>query len=199
MFLPPNTTSKVQPMDQGIIQSMKLKFHKRQSQKILAEMEKKKDVCGTDLLKQISILDAIYWIKHTWDEVETSTIIKCFQKSGFVFSETEDNVISVDINDDIPLSLVNMANELFGYDFSDLVEIEQSIPTCDESMDWDKPASELLSENETVTDESDDESDETDQTVPVCTLNEVEEYLEKLKVFALAKGQTKMLTNVIWN
>ena len=114
-----------------------------------------------------------------------------------MFSETEDNVISEDINDDIPLSLVNMANELFGCDFSDLVEIEQSIPTCDESMDWDKPASELLSENETLTDESDDESDETDQTVPVCTLNEVEEYLEKLKVFALAKGQTKMLTNVM--
>ena len=156
-------------------------------------MEKKKDVCGTDLLKQISILDAIYWIKHAWDEVETSTIMKCFQKSGFVFSETEDNVVSEDINDDIPLSLANMANELFGCDFSDLVEIEQSIPTCDESMDWDKPASELLSENETLT----DESDETDQTVPVCTLNEVEEYLEKLKVFALAKGQNQMLTNVM--
>ena len=59
---------------------MKLKFHKRQSQKILAEMEKKKDVCGTDLLKQISMLDAIYWIKHAWDEVETSTIMKCFLK-----------------------------------------------------------------------------------------------------------------------
>jgi hypothetical protein len=29
-FFPPNTTSKTQPMDQGIIQTVKLKFRKRQ-------------------------------------------------------------------------------------------------------------------------------------------------------------------------
>ena len=45
VLLPPNTTSKIQPMDQGIIQSMMLKFHKRQSRKILADMDKHKDMC----------------------------------------------------------------------------------------------------------------------------------------------------------
>ena len=136
VFLPPNTTSKIQPMDQGIIQAMKLKFHKRQSRKILAEMEKHKDMCGSELLKQITVLDAIYWVKNSWDEVESSTIVKCFAKCGFKFSDSESvdsEVETPDIDEDIPLRLVSLANELFGCEFSELVEIEREIPTCDET------------------------------------------------------------------
>ena len=202
VFLPPNTTSKIQPMDQGIIQAMKLKFHKRQSRKILAEMEKHKDMCGSELLKQITVLDAIYWVKNSWDEVESSTIVKCFAKCGFKFSDSENvdsEVETPDIDEDIPLRLVSLANELFGCEFSELVEIEREIPTCDETMDWDRPVSELLQEHvhetETVSDNSDDES--CDSVEPVCSLNEVEDFLDKLKGFALAKGQSSMLTNLM--
>lgn len=59
-FLPPNTTCKIQPMDQGIIQTFKLKFHKRQSNKVLKEMEKHISMTGTEPLKLINILDAVY-------------------------------------------------------------------------------------------------------------------------------------------
>ena len=52
-FFPPNTTSKSQPMDQGIIQTMKLEYRKRQRQHIISTMEQDKRKCGTQLLKGI--------------------------------------------------------------------------------------------------------------------------------------------------
>ena len=129
VFLPPNTTSKIQPMDQGIIQAMKLKFHKRQSRKVLSDMEKNKEICGSELLKQVNVLDAIYWVKNSWDEVEQSTIVKCFKKCGFGSDNTssESDESAQDFNEDIPLHLVRLAHQLFGCEFSELVEIEHSI------------------------------------------------------------------------
>ena len=130
LSFPPNTTSKIQPMDQGIIQAMKLKFHKRQSRRILSDMDKNKDMCSSELLKLVTVLDAIYWLKSSWDEVESSTIERCFQKCGFKLSDNEDVELSdetSDINEDIPLRLVGLAHELFGCDFSELLEIEQNM------------------------------------------------------------------------
>jgi hypothetical protein len=47
------------------------------------KLKKNKELCGSDILKKISILDAIYWVAKSWEEVEKSTIVKCFRKSGF--------------------------------------------------------------------------------------------------------------------
>ena len=41
-FLPPNTTSKTQPMHQGLICSLKAKYRKNVVQKVIESVEKKK-------------------------------------------------------------------------------------------------------------------------------------------------------------
>ena len=82
-FLPANTTSVIQPMDQGIIQTFKLKYRSRQLQHILNQMEVTYNL-GRDIIREISILDAIYWINGAWNEVDVSTIQKCFTKCGFL-------------------------------------------------------------------------------------------------------------------
>ena len=69
-FFPPNTTSHCQPMDQGIIQAMKLKFRKKQLQYLLSVMDKYPELTGLHLLKLISVLDAIYWVKNSWNDIE---------------------------------------------------------------------------------------------------------------------------------
>lgn len=60
-FFPANTTSKLQPMDQGIIQTLKPKFRNRQLKKMVREMDHRSK-SGSEILKNISLLDAIYWI-----------------------------------------------------------------------------------------------------------------------------------------
>ena len=80
-FLPPNTTAKLQPLDQGIIQAFKLGYRKRVLRSVIAHMD---EVTNTsDLAKKITVSDAISWITSAWTEIRPSTITKCFQHCTF--------------------------------------------------------------------------------------------------------------------
>ena len=81
VFLPPNTTSKLQPCDAGIIQAVKMNYRKKLLRHILIKM----DECSTasEIAKTVTILDAILWIKTLCDTLQASTIQKCFGKFGF--------------------------------------------------------------------------------------------------------------------
>ena len=57
-FLPPNTTSLIQPMDQGIIRSFKAKYRKVILQFILIEADK--GIIPVESTKKVNLLDAIY-------------------------------------------------------------------------------------------------------------------------------------------
>ena len=62
------------------------------------------DLCqgktGTDLLKEISILDAVYRISGSWNEVDCSTITKCFSNCGFKSVSTDNGY-----NDDVMMMI----------------------------------------------------------------------------------------------
>ena len=75
-FLPPNTTAKLQPCDQGIIQSLKVHYRHKLVRKLLLAVE-----AGENL--KISVLDAMLWLKTAWNEVTPLTIQNCFRHCGF--------------------------------------------------------------------------------------------------------------------
>lgn len=202
-FLPPNTTSKSQPMDQGIIQTLKLKFRKRQLQHVIYEMDKDKSKCGSQLLKDITILQAIYWIHRSWQEVETTTIQKCFAKCGFqdLASQhlSDDSDSDYDQDDNVPLKVVSMARQLFGCDFQELVQLDQHMSTCDQNVrDWSKSANELLADLDgpSLSDNDEDTDVEPQQKAP-CTLSELDFYISEIKNFALVNGRQRMLDSVM--
>lgn len=80
LFLPPNATSHLQPLDQGIIQSFKIHYRNFMLRWLLTRSNE----CNTaaEMTKKINVLEAIRWIRRAWDLVEESTIIKCFRRSG---------------------------------------------------------------------------------------------------------------------
>ena len=81
VFLPPNTTSRLQPMDAGIIQNMKVVYRKKLLRHILFLMNEART--ASDIIKKVTVLDAILWLTTAWDSVSPETIQKCFRKCGF--------------------------------------------------------------------------------------------------------------------
>lgn len=77
VFLPPNVTSIVQPMDQGIIKTLKTLYRSKLLRKKLQLYE------ANDGNRTITIRDAITMIAEAWDDVRKPCIINCFTKGGF--------------------------------------------------------------------------------------------------------------------
>lgn len=79
IWLPPNATSKYQPLDQGIIYSWK-RLWKRQW--IIYMLEEYESNC--DPLATMNILKALRWGMQAWDiDMSTATIKHCFQRALF--------------------------------------------------------------------------------------------------------------------
>ena len=57
VFLPANTTSTLQPLDQGIIANLKVNYRKRLLQSVLAKVDKGEEI--EKINKCISVLDAV--------------------------------------------------------------------------------------------------------------------------------------------
>jgi hypothetical protein len=73
-FLPPNTTSRLQPCDAGIIASFKAHYRRKFVRYLLEQFES-----GSDLSK-LSVLEAILFIRESWQEdVTPTTIANCFR------------------------------------------------------------------------------------------------------------------------
>jgi hypothetical protein len=76
-FLPANTTSVLQPMDKGIIRSLKYKYHKRLVCKFLQR------ITTTRECYKVSLFDAISMLAASWNAVSWETIANCYWKARF--------------------------------------------------------------------------------------------------------------------
>lgn len=78
-FLPPNTTSLIQPLDQGIIATFKTHYTKQSFQYILNKLESDKDLTVIDAWKKFSIMDCIKHTAVAISELRQSTLNACWK------------------------------------------------------------------------------------------------------------------------
>ena len=126
VFLPPNTTSAVQPLDQGIIRNLKHFYRKRSLQKIISAIDNDDGATAGTVAKSINVLDAVNFIAAAWSNVTPETIQNCFfrgltQDVGdelFIGFEPEDVPSSMDIST-----------------YKSYVDIDDGIPTSGDPTD----------------------------------------------------------------
>lgn len=85
VFLPPNVTSHVQPLDQGIIASLKAHYRRQLVHWLLDEANKPANKSKS--LKDLTptFYQMLLWLKQAWEQhVTATTIANCWRKSGLL-------------------------------------------------------------------------------------------------------------------
>lgn len=164
-FFPPNTTSKLQPLDQGIIHNFKTFYRKEIVKLVLESLDK-------HLTANITVLTAILLIDKAWRAVTPLTILNCFKKSGFL---KEDLPILMDDEEPAIEPLV----EISGVSFSDFVQVDQDVAVSGSLTD-----SEILSATDTNEKSNDDEGD-TSEPLAEVSVKEARSSFDTLQSFCL--------------
>lgn len=96
LFLPPNVTSLVQPMDQGVIAALKRKYRRRFMGQLLDNMELK-NISLLNAVKSVNIKDVIYFIASSYEEISSDTLVKSWRK---LWPEIENLIRTKENNED---------------------------------------------------------------------------------------------------
>ncbi|GBM34673.1 hypothetical protein AVEN_98653-1 [Araneus ventricosus] len=92
LFLPSNMTSKLQPLDHGIIKWFKLEYRRYVLQLIIARMDD--SVNASKLAKKITVANAVEWSKSVWRDLDSGLVVKCFASCGMTNSAIEKQIFS---------------------------------------------------------------------------------------------------------
>lgn len=203
IFLPPNTTTHCQPLDQGIIKNFKSLYRKFLMRRILSSIECSSSTA--ELEKSITIANALIWIVAAWRDVSTKTIEKCFIRCGFLKNDSNgeeivENLELQDLEDDLPLSTFCKSHGV--ENFLHYLEIDAALLTENPEVNIVSCVSDFK-ENEQVSNVSDNDSDdELELTTTVSNLNDAYLKLRDLELFFIHKGDataTQKISDVILN
>ena len=87
-WLPKNTTSEWQPMDQGIIASFKCKYRRFWVDYMLHQIE-----AGKNPHKTVTLLKAILWTRASWGNITDTTVQRCWYKSTVIKKPVEEAIM----------------------------------------------------------------------------------------------------------
>ena len=135
VFLPKNTTSRLQPLDAGIIRKFKLKHRKLLFRFVVSRVNDSQT--ASQVIEEVQILRAILWLQTVWKSVTPEIIKNCFRKCGF---DVENNCEV--INDQIDAEFLELFDQLSSQTDIDEyiqfdIEVVTSLPAIDPLMvDW---------------------------------------------------------------
>ncbi len=148
-FLPPNTTSVMQPLDAGLIRALKAHYRRLISQLILNKMdETKESISAMTLARKISLHDGVIMLDQAWREIKDASVRNCWSKCHLIVSPCEEE------EDETALAEEN--------------GIDSDLPICRPAMDEDIVAEvcEEFGLDLAHEEDNEDEDNEADREVP---------------------------------
>ena len=191
VFLPPNTTAKLQPCDAGLIQNVKMHYRKLLVRHVLSHMDDANT--ATELSKKINILDAIMWLKSAWDSVQPDTIKKCFAKCGFDVVEESD--LDDEEEDEVEPYVISFLSE-YDVTWDQFVNFDGILAT-NETLedDWENTILESTHGQTSAisSDDEDEDEDDISDTRPIVSAGTAMSYLSDIQDFAIAHQSPELL------
>ncbi|KAH9124685.1 hypothetical protein AeMF1_004594 [Aphanomyces euteiches] len=132
-FLPPNTTSHIQPLDAGIIRNFKLKYKTHFVQWLLDQ------ISVGDNEKKLDVLSAIHMVVRAWCEVTPETIRHCWCHTRIVSGPTAALLKQHD-EPRKSADLSSLANAMKKLSLVDCMEVEEYLTCDDELEEWSPEA-----------------------------------------------------------
>lgn len=190
VFFPPNVTSKLQPMDQGIIWNLKQKYRKRILLRVLRSFENDGDT------PKVTLLNCLHDIKNAWDEVTTTTLVNCFRKAGFISefetseSLPENTEEQWDTEDDLPVSAWVMLQKRLNFSedltLDDYINIDKDVQ-CTEVPTEDEILNSILQESEANTSESDNDGSDIEEIPEIPATSKVLKAIDVISTYLSAQ------------
>ncbi|UYV69405.1 hypothetical protein LAZ67_6003482 [Cordylochernes scorpioides] len=154
-FLPKNTTSLLQPLDQGIISTFKALYIKRSFTYILEQMENNESLTVIRAWKNSTMLDCVKDIALSYTAIKQTTLNSCWKKFWPNVVKNEHSISTLNEYSQI----VQMAHSLGGEGFNDFTNGDIAELMADKELSEDDLIN-LVCESES------DKSDE-EELVPV--------------------------------
>ncbi|XP_050305586.1 jerky protein homolog-like [Anthonomus grandis grandis] len=157
-YFPPNVTSIAQPMDQGVIETMKRLYRKDLMLQLLGE----DDIVG--FWKRLNLKEAIYAVARAWSDVKVDHIKKSFYK--IMTLEHEDGSEDENHLNEGELSVGNIAtiaSQIKGLEEIDNKEIQEWIE-CDHQETGYQIINDDYLHNKSSAESSDKSSDENESS-----------------------------------
>lgn len=151
IFLPPNCTAILQPMDQNLIQNIKVGYRKR----LLDHLISTEDGDVTKVLKQYNLKDALCNLDTAWRGISENNI----RKSWTALWPNEGEDISAEELEEESISLAELQKRLCPLSFTDINSISDSLHIIDpdNNLSDKEIVSWAVGENEFVVDLTEEE------------------------------------------
>ena len=192
LMLPPNATSIMQPLDQGIILSAKRRYKKKLAERYLTCVENNKD--ANSLLKALDIVQATNMIAASWRETSSTIIQNCFRKAGFKHHAVDP--VSEIQEDPLPTPAPDVWNRvqrwLGDVQFDEFAASEPEAATAQPMSDRD--IVDLVRTENDAQEESDDESEE---EIPASAIKTSLEFLAMIDQQKAFLKRNQMPTDIV--
>ena len=148
IFLPPNTTSKTQPMDQGVIRSLKAFYRHSIIKRYITSID------GGRSPTNVNMLEAMTLLTVAWECASPITLVNCFRKAGM---SSESQALSQSDDEESPSDFT-----VDGY-----VDADEDVVTSEAHLLTESEIIERVTQTQLDAAEHDDENEE-DNVIGKC-------------------------------